>query len=114
MLRPGILSGTRRVTTAPIIRLRTGNDPAYKVGAKVLVKNIPKIYRSILSDKLITFRALLHSLSDVLWQKLILLPGASAYMKKLSLARYMTFEKKRRISLCYDYVVSLCLKLSNC
>lgn len=48
-------SGTRRVTTAPIIRLRTGNDPAYRVGAKVWAKNILKTYRSILSLRVINW-----------------------------------------------------------
>lgn len=49
MLTVGPSSGTKRVTTAPIIRLRTGNDPAYRVGAKVWEKNITKTYCLILS-----------------------------------------------------------------
>lgn len=69
MLRPGILSGTRRVTTAPIIRLRTGNDPACKVGAKVWVKNIHKTYCSYLISLAETWWKCVYE-EDVFWDML--------------------------------------------
>lgn len=105
MLRPGISSGTRRVTTAPIMRLSTGNDPVYKIGAKVWVKNITKTYHSILSlcDNLITFRAFLHRVGDLLWHKQILLPDGSVYIKTLCLGHACIQHLKiRKISLCFD------------